>query len=410
MKTTIFISSILVGCLFMACNQNDFIPNAGNQVATNHRISIEQAKSNALNFVNKVNSTTRNGSTKTFEISDVQAISLTQNSTRSAGDSISLDTLLYIVNFADSAGFVIAGTDDREDPIYAYIEEGNYSWEDADTLNQGFIAFLYALLESKSYDYQRDVEIIPGESGGGGGGGIPNRFEVMSPLLVTKWSQNRPYNTYTPNGYTGCVVTAISQICSFLEAPADVHWSYNYTNGSATMNWGMIKTECIGNGGAPTSTADQVAHLMRSLGLAFGAEYESEGTGVDSDDAIEYMQNVGHNVSDLDDYDVNNVVNSLKSGNKIVYMRGYARYYHVGLVFRKYVDGHAWVVDGYINEVKNNKQSYYLHCNWGWGGIKNGYFLNNVFNAEQNPPYNDNAHTRGNNYQYNLETAIFTKQ
>ena len=152
-----------------------------------------------------------------------------------------------------------------------------------------------------------------------------------------------------------------------------------------------------------------VAHLMRSLGLAFGAEYESGGTGVDSDDAIEYMQNVGYNVSDLDDYDVNNVVNNLKCGNKIVYMNGYARYYHVGFFIRKYVDGHAWVVDGYIDEVKNNKQSYYLHCNWGWGGTKNGYFLNNVFNAEQNPPYNDNAQTRGN-YQYNLETAIFTKQ
>lgn len=398
----------------MACSQNDLILNADNQVATNHRISIEQAKTNALNFANKVNSGTRNGSSNSLEIGNVQAISLPQSTTRSTGDSINLDTLLYIVNFADSCGFVIAGTDDREDPIYAYIEEGNYSWEDADTLNSGFSAFLYALLESKSYDYQRDVEIIPGDGGAGGGtgtgGGTSNRFVVMSPLLVTKWGQGYPYNTYTPNGYTGCVVTAISQICSYLETPVNVQWSYNNTNGSATMNWGMIKTECSGNGGTPTSTANQVAHLMRSLGLAFGAEYESGGTGVDSDDAIEYMQNVGHNVSDLDDYDVNNVVNNLKNGNKIVYMRGNARYYHVGFVFRKYVDGHAWVVDGYIDEVKSNKQSYYLHCNWGWGGTKNGYFLNNVFNAEQNPPYNDNAQTRGNNYQYNLETAIFTKQ
>ena len=116
------------------------------------------------------------------------------------------------------------------------------------------------------------------------------------------------------------------------------------------------------------------------------------------------------NVSDLDDYDINSVIGDLRQGNKIVFMGGYARYYHVGFVFRKYVDGHAWVVDGYIDQVKNNQQSYYLHCNWGWGGTKNGYFLHNVFNAEQNPPYDDNAQTRGNNYQYNLETAIFTKQ
>lgn len=223
MKTTKLISSILVGCLFMACSQNDLILNADNQVATNHRISIEQAKTNALNFANKVNSGTRNGSSKSLEIGNVQAISLPQSTTRSTGDSINLDTLLYIVNFADSCGFVIAGTDDREDPIYAYIEEGNYSWEDADTLNSGFNAFLYALLESKSYDYQRDVEIIPGDDGGGAGGGTPNRFVVKYPLLVTKWGQDNPYNNYVPNNCpTGCVVTAIAQILSFLEQPNNV--------------------------------------------------------------------------------------------------------------------------------------------------------------------------------------------
>lgn len=411
MRTKDFINTILVGCMFVACSQDDSSVSIDNSMATSHRISVEQAKLNAIDFASKVNSKTRSG--RVFEVDNVQAISLPASSTRSTSDSINLDTMLYIVNFADSAGFVIAGTDDRENSIYAYIEEGNYSWEDFDTHNSGFAAFLYALLESKSYkgksyfeEHQNEYE---GHGGGGGGNYKPSKFEVMSPLLVTKWSQRDPFNTYCPNGITGCAVTAVSQICSFLEKPINVQWSYNNTNGSATMNWGMIKTECIGTGGTPTNSAIQVAHLMRSLGLAFGAEYESGGTGVDSDDAIEYMQNVGYNVSDLDDYDVNNVVNNLKCGNKIVYMNGYARYYHVGFFIRKYVDGHAWVVDGYIDEVKNNKQSYYLHCNWGWGGTKNGYFLNNVFNAEQNPPYNDNAQTRGN-YQYNLETAIFTKQ
>ena len=415
MKTIKFISSILVGCLFMACNQNDLIPNAGNQVATNHRISIEQAKSNALNFVNKVNSTTRTRSTKTFEISDVQAISLTQNSTRSAGDSISLDTLLYIVNFADSAGFVIAGTDDREDPIYAYIEEGNYSWGDTDMLNSGFAAFLYALLESKSYDGQNDKEENYTEYGEGGGGGNhkPSKFEVMSPLLVTKWGQKSPYNKYTNNFPTGCVATAIAQILSYLELPQNVQWATNDTSGSIIMDWPLIKSECKNNNGAPqtTTTIDQVAHLMHSLGLAFKADYGEGGTYIDSDDAIEYMKKTGYKVSDLDDYDINSVITNLKAGNKIIFMRGHARYYHVGFVFRKYVDGHAWVVDGYIDEVKNNKQSYYIHCNWGWTGsnANNGYFLSSALNAEVPPSYNDNATTRSSNFRYNLETSVFTK-
>ena len=85
--------------------------------------------------------------------------------------------------------------------------------------------------------------------------------------------------------------------------------------------------------------------------------------------------------------------------------------YHVGFVFRKYVDGHAWVVDGYIDQIKNNKRSKYVHCNWGWGGNHNGYFLSDVLNAEQDPVYGDTvtSATRSNNYRYKLKTATFTK-
>lgn len=47
-----------------------------------------------------------------------------------------------------------------------------------------------------------------------------------------------------------------------------------------------------------------------------------------------------------------------------------------------------------------------IHCNWGWGGDRNGYFLENGFNAEQNPPYKDDGTaTRSENYRYKLKTA-----
>lgn len=44
--------------------------------------------------------------------------------------------------------------------------------------------------------------------------------------------------------------------------------------------------------------------------------------------------------------------------------------------------GHAWVVDGYretetkIPHTNNDdyQYDYYLHCNWGWGGIADGYY------------------------------------
>lgn len=123
------------------------------------------------------------------------------------------------------------------------------------------------------------------------------------------------------------------------------------------------------------------------------------------------MQEFGYNVTGLTDYNATDVINDLKQGNRIIYMRGNARYYHVAFVFRKYVDGHGWVVDGYIDTIKNNNETLYLHCNWGWGGYRNGYFLADVFNAEETPYYDDNANaiTRSANFQYRLKTSTICK-
>ena len=61
------------------------------------------------------------------------------------------------------------------------------------------------------------------------------------------------------------------------------------------------------------------------------------------------MQRYGFNVSNLEDYDGDNTISELRKGNRIVLIRGNGRYYHVAFVVRKYVDGHAWVIDGYID-------------------------------------------------------------
>lgn len=406
------VTVLFIGCLFTACSQEVFTSkaekmNEGSNIV-NHRISVEQAKTNAVEFVSNLLSKTRYGMQKELEVNDVQIVSLQNLSTRSDKVSINLDSLLYIVNFADSCGFVIAGTDDREKGIYAYIEEGNFSLNELDSLNNGFATFFYSLLESKSNDYAMAIDEgnLMMNGGVGGDGYIPDKFDVMFPLLSTQWGQLDPYNFFTPENWpTGCVVTAISQICSFLEEPKSIQWAYNGTGGYAYLNWEQIKSW-------PSPLLDesknQVSHLMRYWGVAFDAEYSEESTGVDSEDAIDTMRDLGFNVTGLNDYDINNVINDLRAGNKIIFMRGKARYYHVGFFFRKYVDGHAWVVDGFIDEVKNREQSYYIHCNWGWGGIKNGYYLSDVLNAEELPVFNDNA-TRSKNYRYCLETATFTK-
>ena len=418
-KLSIGLVAILMAITgFTSCNQENELNSVAPEAKTiNNKVTVEEAKANALDFVNKLNqSNTRAFSSKDLTIANVKPVSF-KGKTR-AGSSLYTDTLFYIVNFSDSCGFAIASANKNETPILALIEDGNYDYNENDSLNPGFEAFMDAMIE-REVNGQLHYTVMPKDDFAEGGGGSsnyrPDKFEVMSPLLKTKWNQWSPYNTYCSNCPTGCVITAVSQICSYLQTPRNIRYQYNSEFGQATMNWEKINQECSLYGGEPLSsdTWEQVERMMRFWGVTFNAKYSSGGTSADTGDAVNKMRkNLGFNATGLSDYKIDNVIKDLKCGNKIILMRGHGRYYHVGLVFRKYVDGHAWVVDGYIDQVKNNKESKYIHCNWGWMNKKeNGYFLSDVLNAEESPAFNDNAEaTRtSNNYRYNLKTATFTK-
>lgn len=428
-------SFILFLCMtFFSCsNENNYCAEKPVLLKTSHRISTEQAQQNALEFVNRI-FTTR-GCPISVSVSEVKAISANKSLTRSVNDSINLDTLFYVVNFENENGFIIASSDDREIPIFAYIEEGNYEeTEDSiagDTLfitdstyNAGFESFMCALQEieinnrTKYHKNPEDDElydgVVPGPITGGGITGHKSEvFDIMEPLLKTKWGQFM-YNKYCPEDYTGCVVTAVSQICSYLKAPHSFRWTDNGTIYNCTMDWDRINSECTNNMWGVVSSPDlidQVSRLMRFWGIVFNAEYDSSGTSVDSEYAISQLQEIGLNATSLSDYNGKDVISQLKKGNRIIYMCGNGRYYHVGLVFRKYVDGHAWVVDGYIHSIKGWDIKDYLHCNWGWDGDKNGYYLRDIFDTDEGPAYyDDGTPTRTyKNYQYNLKTSVICK-
>ena len=403
---------------FTSCSQeSELTPGVPEAKNLNNKVTVEEAKANVLDFVNNLNkSNTRAFSSKDITIANVKPIAF-KGKTR-AGSSLNTDTLFYIINFSDSCGYAIASANKNETPVLALIEEGNYDYNENDSINPGFEAFMDAMIEREVNGPLHFTEVPRDDFGEGGGGSsnyIPDKFEVMSPLLKTKWNQRSPYNTYCSNCPTGCVITAVSQICSYLQTPKNIRYQYNSEFGQATMNWEKINQECsLYNIGAPRSsdTREQVARMMRFWGITFDAKYSSSSTSADTGDAVKKMrEDFGFNATSLSDYNIDNVIKDLKCGNKIILMRGHGRYYHVAFVVRKYVDGHAWVVDGYIDQVKNNKESKYVHCNWGWGGNENGYFLSNALNAEESPIYNDDvtSSTRSSNFRYKLKTATFTK-
>jgi hypothetical protein len=62
-------------------------------------------------------------------------------------------------------------------------------------------------------------------------------------------------------------------------------------------------------------------------------------------------------------------------------------------------DGHAWIVDGYI-EVDSAPNTFY-HCNWGWGGFNNGFFKLGAFQTT--------ATQNGQPSIFNLGESVFAK-
>ena len=75
--------------------------------------------------------------------------------------------------------------------------------------------------------------------------------------------------------------------------------------------------------------------------------------------------------------------------------------------------GHAWDYDGMLTASKDNKTSTFIHCNWGWNGRNNGYYISKAFNTNAGAIIYDNAGdyqaSGTSNYKYHLQYSIINR-
>ena len=415
MKGKFLFFNFIAFVAFCSCSKEKLELCEANDLAIN---KSEKAKRNVLEFMLQMESETR-GLQSHRIIDSVEPYVLP--STRSAL-GINGDTLFYVVNFADNNGFAIATPDDEYGGVIAFVESGSFKTAICNP-ESGFCDLMENLVLSKVMDEKtgpetnfKDEDKMPVVDD-------PSvrpqdKFEIMKPLLVTQWGQGDPYNALCPGKYTGCVATAVSQICTFLEIPNCV--KYN-SGASVVLDWTSIKAESYtyahqyGIDYSP-EIKYQIAYLMRFWGTAFGAKYKSDRTSIDTEKAVNTMRNnFNINVTKLADYNADNVINDLKK-NKIILMRGADHSRHIIFVFNEYYGRHAWVVDGYIDRLYYGVSTKYLHCNWGWSGKANGYFCCDCFDTDNGLQYNDegikdtNSNPDGGyNFRENLQTATFSK-
>lgn len=160
--------------------------------------------------------------------------------------------------------------------------------------------------------------------------------------------------------------------------------------------------------------APMTSWFIAYLGHKIGAEYKTDETSAKSSKAIEWLDTYGNlNASNLKDYNFNNIKIALDNGN-LAYANGYKKKKTFLGITTGYAGGHAWVYDGYmITKIKYIGVEFYhselLHCNWGWGGSKNGYYLSKVFDTskayiEDEP----DEYNEGRNYKYKLQYSIIS--
>ena len=345
--------------------------------------------------------------------------------------SNTFDTLIYVVNYKDNEGFAIVSAIKGTDEILGITEMGNY--DDAVAENAGLSLFM-----EMAEKYIREKTRFPGDPF------IETTTTLIgsvSPLISVKWGQEFPEGLYCPNTIAGCANTAAIQICSYYQYPTSMNLTFSQRErNSITINWAEVKTHHRGCGSyashtnctASVNSHKVIGEMARQCGVYSGSEYIHNGVVLPNTtpapysyynycylnsaatstyldisyglDVVDMIESLGFVRPQPQTYTSQCTKNHLNFG-KPVYMYG-----------NSLSSGHFWVIDGYkyYKDTMTNHATepvtitinyrYYNHVNWGWNGISNGYFLDNVFSAYAGYSYDDpSLGFVTNSYNYSLE-------
>jgi len=336
------------------------------------------------------------------------------------------DTLAYVFNFDDSAGFAIVSADERiGTPVLAFTTKGSFNRE---TDNPGMALFLkmldaYLINSITEAEQQKDslLNSIHNKLNTDDIANISPKaattdcstpgmcIERVGPLIEVKWGQLWPFNdsippasacsinnivnngilhhNYNPGGryLTGCVATATTQIISYwrypdlngyflngMPMPGHFGWGYMVDKETKQDFYNMSATTGLGQA-IKNWFIQAIGQVFAKIGTNVGMFYGCDGSSAYSQDALNYLSSLGFLVSSFGNYNYAQIKSYLSSGyyGRLVYTRGCD--VEKGC--------HAWVIDGYMSiTISNTGEQKFVYSNWGWDGRENGWFYENILN------------------------------
>lgn len=269
----------------------------------------------------------------TTTIDNITKVPLTQVSnlqlTRSTSDNYVADTVVA-ASLSNRKGTVILIKDNIDIlPIAYFKKENDVNIEEVLTDTTSDLSFL---LQSTIDDAVSDKVLKSATSQNN------NIIEHLTPKCKVSWHQRSPYNRYcfTSDGkqaVAGCVAIAGAQALSVLQPKMSMISSWD----EATKQY-------------PTNKAiDEIARLVNYIGKQTGMKYEVNASGTKADKLVSLFSVYG-----INNYGGSNIINVLKTNHGIVVISGY-RAKHGWGPWKHYVDGHAFIADGYIKLLLSGK-------------------------------------------------------
>lgn len=212
----------------------------------------------------------------------------------------------------------------------------------------------------------------------------------VEPILTTQWSQTKDlggsncYNYYTPNNYPcGCVATAAGQILNKWQCPTEelLQFSEYCTVDDASVlldssgptrvyNWDAM----VDKPGFATSEESRqaIGALLSDLGIAFGADYASGGTGAfeyDVPGPLHAHFNYASAYTYTSRYNINNLALHTEPMRQRTILANLDAKRPVELyIMSNAAGGHAVVADGYGYVTIGGEKVEFTHINMGWAG------------------------------------------
>lgn len=293
----------------------------------------------------------------------------------------------YFYIFGAGNGFVIVSADDNVRPVLGYSTEGgfdpgkispdvnywleNYKLQIAEVIDKHVQA-----TQSTSSEW---TALLSGPSSSSS---LGKTNGSVSPMLRTTWDQSGYYNELCPFDYaygkhavTGCVATAMAQLMRFWKYPSSGTGTHSYNSAYGILNADFENTtyDWPSMPISVSSSNPAVATLMYHCGVSLDMSYSVQSSGsylVSSASPVTncaeyalktyfgYKETLSglQRIEYTDEEWLSLLEKELNAGRPVMY----AGFGSGG--------GHCFIFDGYDADD-------FMHINWGWSGMYNGYFL-----------------------------------